>query len=154
MILILYGDVPLLTTASLQRLLAAATDGIGVLTARLPDPTGYGRIVRDVRGRLLRIVEHKDATVDELALTEINTGIMAVDAALLQRWIPGLGNDNAQGEYYLTDCVALAVGEGLDVGGARRQQSPATRRSRTPPSSSRNRASARPGRDFARPCPR
>jgi len=118
MILILYGDVPLLTTASLQRLLAAATDGIGVLTARLPDPTGYGRIVRDVRGRLLRIVEHKDATVDELALTEINTGIMAVDAALLQRWIPGLGNDNAQGEYYLTDCVALAVGEGLDVGSA------------------------------------
>ena len=118
MILILYGDVPLLTTASLQQLLAAASDGIAVLTAHVADPSGYGRIVRDGAARLLRIVEHKDATAEELALTEINTGIMVVDVALLQRWIPRLGNDNAQGEYYLTDCVALAVAEGLQVGSA------------------------------------
>jgi bifunctional UDP-N-acetylglucosamine pyrophosphorylase / glucosamine-1-phosphate N-acetyltransferase len=118
MTLILYGDVPLLSAASLQPLLAAATDGMAVLTAHLPDPAGYGRIVRDGDGRLIRIVEHKDAAAAELALNEINTGIMAVDAALLQRWIPRLGNDNAQGEYYLTDCVALAVGEGLNVGSA------------------------------------
>lgn len=119
MTLILYGDVPLLTAASLESLLAAARDGIAVLTADLADPTGYGRIVRDAGRRLLRIVEHKDAAPEEIALTEINTGIMAVDAGLLHRWLPQLGNDNAQGEYYLTDCVAMAVAEGLEVGSAK-----------------------------------
>ncbi|MEX2480022.1 MAG: bifunctional UDP-N-acetylglucosamine diphosphorylase/glucosamine-1-phosphate N-acetyltransferase GlmU [Gammaproteobacteria bacterium] len=119
MTLILYGDVPLLTAASLESLLAAARDGIAVLTADLADPAGYGRIVRDAGLRLLRIVEHKDASPEELALTEINTGIMAVDAKLLHRWLPQLGNDNAQGEYYLTDCVAMAVAEGREVGSAK-----------------------------------
>ncbi|MEQ8496658.1 MAG: bifunctional UDP-N-acetylglucosamine diphosphorylase/glucosamine-1-phosphate N-acetyltransferase GlmU [Gammaproteobacteria bacterium] len=118
-VLILYGDVPLLTVAALQDLLdAAAAEGFAVLTAHMADPSGYGRIVRDEAGRLARIVEHKDATPSELVLDEINTGIMAVRGALLHRWIPALGNDNAQGEYYLTDCVAMAVAEGIAVGSA------------------------------------
>ncbi len=116
-VLILYGDVPLLTAPPLERLLqAAAPGGFAVLTARLPDPTGYGRIVRGKDGALSRIVEHKDANAAERDIDEINTGIMAVSGALLGRWIPQLGNTNAQGEYYLTDCVEMAVAEGIAVG--------------------------------------
>lgn len=118
LVLILYGDVPLLTPATLERLLAAAEpSGFALLTVRLPDPAGYGRIVRDASGETLRIVEHKDATPAELAIDEINTGIMAVRGEFLHRWLPALGNDNAQGEYYLTDCVAAAVAEGIRVAG-------------------------------------
>ena len=118
-VLILYGDVPLLTPGALSDLLeAAATSGFAVLTARMPDPSGYGRIVRASDGSVARIVEHKDASADELAIDEINTGIMAVRGALLHQWTPALGNDNAQGEYYLTDCVAMAVSEGIAVGSA------------------------------------
>ena len=117
-VLILYGDVPLLTSRALADLLDAAASGFAVLTARMSDPSGYGRIVRGTDGSLLRIVEHKDASEDELRMDEINTGIMAVRGALLHKWIPALGNDNAQGEYYLTDCVAMAVAEGVAVGSA------------------------------------
>jgi len=117
-VLILYGDVPLLTSRALADLLDAAASGFAVLTARMSDPSGYGRIVRGTDGSLLRIVEHKDASEDELRIDEINTGIMAVRGALLHKWIPALGNDNAQGEYYLTDCVAMAVAEGVAVGSA------------------------------------
>ncbi len=118
-VLILYGDVPLLTARALRDLLEAAADsGFAVLTARMPDPSGYGRIVRARDGSLLRIVEHKDASTSELDIDEINTGIMAVHGSLLHKWIPALGNDNAQGEYYLTDCVAMAVAEGTAVGSA------------------------------------
>jgi bifunctional UDP-N-acetylglucosamine pyrophosphorylase/glucosamine-1-phosphate N-acetyltransferase len=118
LVLILYGDVPLLSAATLQRLLdAAVPSGFALLTVTLPDPAGYGRIVRDARGEITRIVEHKDASSDELRITEINTGIMAVNGAFLHRWLPMLGNDNAQGEYYLTDCVAAAVAEGIRVAG-------------------------------------
>jgi bifunctional UDP-N-acetylglucosamine pyrophosphorylase/glucosamine-1-phosphate N-acetyltransferase len=118
LVLILYGDVPLTRASSLASLLsAAATSGFAVLTVRLSDPSGYGRIVRDAADNVARIVEHKDASSAELALTEINTGIMAIDVARLKRWIPQLGNSNAQGEYYLTDCVEMAVAEGVAVKG-------------------------------------
>ena len=118
LVLILYGDVPLLRSASLANLLhAAETSGFAVLTVSMADPTGYGRILRDAVGNVARIVEHKDASSAELAIAEINTGIMAIAAASLKRWIPRLGNSNAQGEYYLTDCVEMAVTEGVSVKG-------------------------------------
>ena len=118
LILILYGDVPLLTAGTLGRLLDAAQDsGFSLLTVELPDPSGYGRIVRDDRGEIVRIVEQKDASARELEIVEINTGIMAIRGEYLHRWLPALGNDNAQGEYYLTDCVAAAVAEGIRVAG-------------------------------------
>ena len=117
MVIVLYGDVPLLRPESLEPLVAAAADGgIAVLTAELPDASGYGRIVRGGDSAIERIVEHKDATPEELRIHEINTGIMAIEAGCLKRWIPALGNDNAQAEYYLTDCVAMAVAEGRRVG--------------------------------------
>ncbi len=113
--LVLYGDVPLTTAATLRRLLQAGRDGLAILTVDLADPTGYGRIVRDAGGQVQRIVEEKDATADEKAIREVNTGIMAMPTARLRDWLGRLKNDNAQGEYYLTDVVSLAVGEGLPV---------------------------------------
>ncbi|MBM4226485.1 MAG: UDP-N-acetylglucosamine diphosphorylase/glucosamine-1-phosphate N-acetyltransferase [Gammaproteobacteria bacterium] len=116
LVLILYGDVPLLSAPTLKRLVEAAEpQGFSLLTVILDDPTGCGRIVRDEHGRIVRIVEHKDASPDELHLTEVNTGVMAVRAEYLQRWLPALRSENAQGEYYLTDCVAMAVAEGIPV---------------------------------------
>jgi bifunctional UDP-N-acetylglucosamine pyrophosphorylase/glucosamine-1-phosphate N-acetyltransferase len=113
--LILYGDVPLTTAASLQRLLnAAGTQKLGVLTVDLDDPTGYGRIVRD-KGAITRIVEQKDATEAERAIREVNTGIMVAPTAALKKWLANLSNNNAQGEYYLTDIVAAAVKDGMPV---------------------------------------
>ena len=121
--LVLYGDVPLTRVESLQRLLAAAghgeKGGLGILTVDLEDPTGYGRIVRDPAGRLVRIVEQKDATPAERAITEVNTGIMVLPTARLRAWLDKLGNDNAQKEYYLTDVVALAVADGVPVNSAK-----------------------------------
>jgi bifunctional UDP-N-acetylglucosamine pyrophosphorylase/glucosamine-1-phosphate N-acetyltransferase len=110
--LVLYGDVPLIGTATLTRLMDVAGDGLGVLTAEFDDPAGYGRILRDADGRVRRIVEHRDADEDELAVREINTGFLAAPTAALRHWLPALGNDNAQGEYYLTDIVRLAIEEG------------------------------------------
>tara|TARA_R110002096_G_scaffold108922_5_gene238378 strand:+ start:2404 stop:3777 length:1374 start_codon:yes stop_codon:yes gene_type:complete len=116
MTLILYGDVPLLRAETLERLVKEAADGsFGLLTVNLDDPAGYGRIVRDGAGNVCRIVEHKDANAEELAIREINTGIMAINSADLHRWIPALDNSNAQGEYYLTDCVAAAVADGVRI---------------------------------------
>ena len=113
--LVLYGDVPLTRPATLQRLVAAAgTDRLALLTADVPDPTGYGRIVRQ-GGAVTCIVEHKDADDAERSIREINTGILVAPTAALARWLPTLGNRNAQGEYYLTDIVALAVAEGMPV---------------------------------------
>jgi bifunctional UDP-N-acetylglucosamine pyrophosphorylase/glucosamine-1-phosphate N-acetyltransferase len=113
--LVLYGDVPLTRVETLQRLLAVAgPDRLALLTADADDPTGYGRIVR-VDGRVTRIVEQKDADDAERAIREINTGILVAPTPALARWLPGLGNRNAQGEYYLTDIVALAVAEGMPV---------------------------------------
>jgi bifunctional UDP-N-acetylglucosamine pyrophosphorylase/glucosamine-1-phosphate N-acetyltransferase len=113
--LVLYGDVPLTQAATLKRLLQAGKDGLSILTVELANPTGYGRIVRDAAGNVQRIVEEKDATAAEKAIREVNTGIMAIPSARLAPWLAGLSNQNAQGEYYLTDIVALAVAEGLPV---------------------------------------
>ena len=116
MTLILYGDVPLLQSSTLQELAAAAEiTGFGLLTVVLEDPSGYGRIVRNADGEIVRIVEEKDASSDERAITEINTGIMAVKSDHLHRWIPALSSANAQGEYYLTDCVAAAAAEDIEI---------------------------------------
>ncbi len=113
--LVLYGDVPLIRASTLRRLLEAAGDDcLALLTAHLPDPHGYGRIVR-VDGKVVRIIEEKDADDAERAIREINTGILAAPGAALARWLPQLGKANAQGEYYLTDIVALAVAERIDV---------------------------------------
>ncbi len=113
--LILYGDVPLIRASTLKRLIeAAGTESLALLTAHLDNPQGYGRIVR-VDGVVKRIVEEKDADDAERAIREINTGILMAPTAALARWLPGLGNRNAQGEYYLTDIVALAVAEGMPV---------------------------------------
>jgi bifunctional UDP-N-acetylglucosamine pyrophosphorylase/glucosamine-1-phosphate N-acetyltransferase len=112
---VLYGDVPLIRATTLHRLLdAAGEDQLGLLTARLANPKGYGRIVR-ADGRVTRIVEEKDADDAERAIDEINTGILVAPTAALARWLPTLGNRNAQGEYYLTDIVAMAVAEGMPV---------------------------------------
>jgi len=113
--LILYGDVPLIQAATLQKLLHAAREGLAILTVELDDPTGYGRIVRDGAGRVVRIVEQKDASAGEKTIREVNTGIMALPTVRLDEWLARLSNDNAQGEYYLTDIVAMAVAAGLPV---------------------------------------
>ena len=115
--LILYGDVPLLTASTLQRLIAAtAVDEVSVLTVDMDDPTGYGRIIRE-NGNVVASIEQKDATDEQRAVKEINTGVMIAPGAELKQWLNAIGNDNAQGEYYLTDVVALAVKDGANVNG-------------------------------------
>jgi bifunctional UDP-N-acetylglucosamine pyrophosphorylase/glucosamine-1-phosphate N-acetyltransferase len=115
-VLILYGDVPRIATGTLRSLVdAAAQNQLALLTQELEDPKGMGRIVRDPSGRVARIVEERDATDAERAVREINTGIIAAPYAKLSQWLAGLGNDNAQGEYYLTDIVAAAVAERYPV---------------------------------------
>jgi bifunctional UDP-N-acetylglucosamine pyrophosphorylase/glucosamine-1-phosphate N-acetyltransferase len=116
-VVVLAGDVPLLTAASLARLDEALDAGarIAVLTALLPDAGAYGRVVRDAAGRFARIVEAKDASPEVRALGEINSGIYAFDRALLENELPRLTDDNAQGEYYLTDVLGFAVGDGAAV---------------------------------------
>ncbi len=115
-VLVLYGDVPLIGEATLRRMLEGRADErLTLLTAEVDDPTGYGRIVRDSAGQVVRIVEHKDASVRERSIREINTGILAAPARKLAHWLARLGTDNAQGEYYLTDVVKMAVEEGFPV---------------------------------------
>jgi bifunctional UDP-N-acetylglucosamine pyrophosphorylase/glucosamine-1-phosphate N-acetyltransferase len=113
--LILSGDVPCINPVTLQKLLdATAETGIGLVTLTLPDANGYGRIVRE-QGQIQAIVEHKDASEEQRQIKEINTGIYAVSNAKLHQWLPRLSNDNAQGEYYLTDIVAMALADGMQV---------------------------------------
>jgi len=113
--LVLYGDVPLTTAASLRALVeVAGNDKLGILTVEQNNPFGLGRIVRE-NGAIVRIVEEKDANADEKAIREINSGIMVVPTAQLQTWLGSLSNKNAQGEYYLTDIVAKAVADGVQV---------------------------------------
>ena len=114
--LVLYGDVPLVQPDTLRALAAlAGPKSLGLLTVELPDPTGYGRIVRDARGKVLRIVEQKDANARERKIREGNTGIMAVPVKRLRGWLGKLRNANAQGEYYLTDIIAMAVKDKVKV---------------------------------------
>ncbi len=118
LVLILYGDVPLIhhdTLADLVKLQQENPQGIALMTCFLDDPTGYGRITRDANGLVTGIVEHKDATPEQHQINEINTGIMCCHSSQLKQWIAKLNNNNAQGEYYLTDIIAMAVAEGQRV---------------------------------------
>jgi len=115
-VLVLYGDVPLIAPATLRALVAASDGGkLAILTQDIENPKGYGRIVRDPSGRVARIVEEKDATEAERRIREINTGIVAAPHERLEGWLARLSNDNAQGEYYLTDIVAAAVADGVPI---------------------------------------
>src|SRR5690606_10531303 len=109
-VLVLYGDVPLITADTLRRLLASP-GALAVLAAELDDPTGYGRIVRDTHGNVERIVEQKDADEAQRRIGLVNTGVIVADGNALGRWLSALRNDNAQGEYYLTDVFAQAAAE-------------------------------------------
>ena len=114
--LVLYGDVPLTQVETLRRLVSQVNErSMALLTVNLDNPTGYGRIVRDAQGHVCKIVEQKDATADELAIHEVNTGILVAPTPALKRWLSQLSNQNAQGEYYLTDVIAMAVADGLQV---------------------------------------
>ena len=118
-VLILFGDVPLLLPTTLMRLLdATAADEMAVLTVDMDDPTGYGRIIRE-NGKVVSNVEHKDATEAERAVTEINTGVMLCPSSKLKGWLNNLDNDNSQGEYYLSDVIAMAVADGITVHGVK-----------------------------------
>ena len=109
-VLVLYGDVPLMSEHTLKALITSTPkNAIGMITMHLPNPTGYGRIKRNKQHAITSIVEEKDATADERTLTEINSGIYFVPAALLKKWLPTLQNKNAQNEYYLTDIVGMAA---------------------------------------------
>jgi bifunctional UDP-N-acetylglucosamine pyrophosphorylase/glucosamine-1-phosphate N-acetyltransferase len=115
-VLVLYGDVPLIRAATLRDLVArAGPASLALLSARLADPAGYGRVIRDAAGRVVRIVEDKDANHKERAVNEINTGVLAAPASRLRAWLGAVKADNAQGEYYLTDCIGAAVREGSTV---------------------------------------
>jgi bifunctional UDP-N-acetylglucosamine pyrophosphorylase/glucosamine-1-phosphate N-acetyltransferase len=116
-VLVLYGDVPLVTGSTLSGCVRAAGDGLALVTARVEDPAGLGRIVRDAAGGVVRIVEDRDATAADREIREINSGILAMRAGPLRRLLAEVGADNAQGEIYLTDVVALAVAAGLHVTG-------------------------------------
>ena len=114
-ILMVYGDVPLLSEQTLQKLIAVQpTGGIGLLTIELADPTGYGRIER-ANGDVIGIVEQKDANPTQLAINEVNTGILIANATDLNRWLPALSNENAVGEYYITDIIKMAHQEGCSI---------------------------------------
>ena len=115
-LLVLYGDVPLIQADTLRHLLVHAENGgVSVLTATLNDPSGYGRIMRDADGKLLGIVEQKDASEEQLNIREINTGFLAAPASRLRGWLERLDNSNTQREYYLTDVIAIAVADGVAV---------------------------------------
>lgn len=111
-ILVLYGDVPLVPASSLDVLCAAGREALALLTVSLPDPSGYGRIIRDEQGRVARIVEDKDAAAAERVIKEVNTGFLSAPCRRLGDWLSRVGSDNSQGEYYLTDVVQVAVADG------------------------------------------
>jgi bifunctional UDP-N-acetylglucosamine pyrophosphorylase / glucosamine-1-phosphate N-acetyltransferase len=119
--LVLYGDVPLIQTSTLARLIDAAQHGLAVLTVELPDPTGYGRVIRRDQ-KVARIVEHRDASPSELAVKEVNVGIIVAATRQLRKWLGALTPNNAQREYYLTDVIKLAADEGCPVAGIRSDQ--------------------------------
>ncbi len=115
-ILVLYGDVPLITQKSLQRLLEKTPPaGLGLMVANVADPSGFGRIIRNSTGQVTAIVEHRDATPEQLAICEVNTGIITTKASHLKKWLPQLKNSNQQREYYLTDIFELAAKSGIVI---------------------------------------
>jgi bifunctional UDP-N-acetylglucosamine pyrophosphorylase/glucosamine-1-phosphate N-acetyltransferase len=115
-VMVLYGDVPLIRPDTLRNLLSAAgRNSVALLTATLPEPGAYGRILRDPAGKVARIVEARDAAPAEAAVREVNTGFLAAPAARLKNWVAGLRNHNEQGEYYLTDIIAMAVADGVQI---------------------------------------
>jgi bifunctional UDP-N-acetylglucosamine pyrophosphorylase/glucosamine-1-phosphate N-acetyltransferase len=115
-VLILYGDVPLIKPVTIGKMLAAATtDSMALLTVSLADPTGYGRIIRGRDGLIESVIEQRDASPEQLQLREVNTGVLALNVSQLKNWLPLIGNNNTQGEYYLTDLIALARRDGVRV---------------------------------------
>jgi bifunctional UDP-N-acetylglucosamine pyrophosphorylase / glucosamine-1-phosphate N-acetyltransferase len=120
--LVLYGDVPLIQADTLKRLLSHP-DALSILTLHMDNPTGYGRILRNSEGKVSAIVEEKDASTDQRTVNEVNTGILAAPTHLLRNWLANLGNNNKQGEYYLTDIVAMAVSQGVTVSTTQPSQS-------------------------------
>jgi len=115
-VLVLYGDVPLILPSTITDILNAVTaQSMGLLTIHLDQPDGYGRIVRDQNGAIASIIEQKDATAEQLEITEVNTGVLALEVSQLRDWLPQITNNNAQGEYYLTDLIAIARDNGVEV---------------------------------------
>lgn len=114
-VLVVLGDVPLIRPQTLARLVNSCSQGLCLLSLDIDNPTGYGRIVRNAKGQVEAIVEHKECTQEQLAIKEINTGIMVFDHHLLQAWLPKLKAQNCKHEYYLTDLIALAVADGVEV---------------------------------------
>ncbi len=115
-VLVLYGDVPLIEVETLKKLIAETPEAaLGIITAELPDPTGFGRIIRNKDHQITAIVEEKDATQKQRAISEINTGIYLLPATDLHRWLPNLTNQNAQQEFYLTDLIGFAVKENISI---------------------------------------
>lgn len=115
-VLVLYGDVPLIHPMTLATLMHDVSEQtLSLLTVNMSDPKGYGRITRDAAGQVTGIVEEKDATDEQRRISECNTGILATTGAQLKRWLPALSSDNAQGEYYLTDIIAMAAQEGVHI---------------------------------------
>ena len=115
-VLILYGDVPLIKPVTIGKMLAAVTtDSMALLTVTLADPTGYGRIIRGRDGLIESVIEQREASSEQLQLREVNTGVLALNVSQLKNWLPLIGNNNTQGEYYLTDLIALARRDGVRV---------------------------------------
>ena len=116
LVIVLYGDVPLIRPVTIQKILAVVTEStMGLLTINLDQPTGYGRIVRNTKGDITEIIEQKDASVEQLKITEVNTGVLALQSNQLRDWLPKITNNNAQGEYYLTDLVSIAREAGVEI---------------------------------------
>ena len=115
-VIVLYGDVPLIRPSTIEKILDVVTETtMGLLTINLENPQGYGRIVRNGQQEITEIIEQKDASVEQLKITEVNTGVLALRSTQLREWLPQITNNNAQGEYYLTDLVAIARAEGVEV---------------------------------------
>jgi len=115
LVIVLYGDVPLISPATLDALIKAADKGLALVTVTLDQPRGYGRILRDGAGRVMAIVEENDATPEQRQIREVNTGLMAAPARRLRRWLSHVGSSNAKGEFYLTDVVGLAARDGVEI---------------------------------------
>jgi bifunctional UDP-N-acetylglucosamine pyrophosphorylase/glucosamine-1-phosphate N-acetyltransferase len=116
LVIVLYGDVPLIRPVTIQKILAVVTEStMGLLTINLDQPTGYGRIVRNTKGEITEIIEQQDASAEQLKITEVNTGVLALQSSQLRDWLPKITNNNAQGEYYLTDLVSIAREAGVEI---------------------------------------